>query len=82
MPGLEPGSIRPRVLLSLTPMPYFILCWLLAAALASPLDFHDSQIVLEPDFGNANLTTLGEALMGWHDPRVNGGRFLDVSDDP
>jgi hypothetical protein len=63
-------------------MPYFILCWLLAAALASPLDFHDSQIVLEADFGNANLTTLGKALMGWHDPRVNGGRFLDVSDDP
>jgi hypothetical protein len=62
-------------------MPYFILCWLLAAALASPLDFHGSQTVLEADFGNVNLTASGDAPIGWYDPRMNGGRFLDVSDD-
>ena len=82
MPGLESGPSHPRILLFLTSMPYFILCLLFAAALASPVDFRDSQIILEADYGNVNLTTLGEALVGWHDPRMNGGRFLDVSDDP
>ena len=65
-------------------MPYFVLCWLLATALASPLDFHGSQTsqtVLDTDHGNVNLTASGEAFIGWHDPRMNGGRFLDVSDD-
>jgi hypothetical protein len=65
-------------------MPYFVLCWLLSVALASPLDFHSSrtsQAVLS-DTGSVNLTASGEAFIGWHDPRMNGGRFLDVSDDP
>jgi hypothetical protein len=64
-------------------MSYFVLFWLLSATLASPLDFHgsqSSQTVL--DTGNVNLTASGEAFIGWHDPRMNGGRFLDVSDDP
>jgi len=61
-------------------MPYFVLCWLFAAALASPLDLHGSQIVLDANYDNDNLTTSGEAFLGWHDPRMNGGRFLDVSD--
>ena len=61
-------------------MSYFVLCWLLSATLASPLDFHGSQTVL--DTGDVNLTASGEAFIGWHDPRMNGGRFLDVSDDP
>jgi hypothetical protein len=64
-------------------MPYFVLCWLLSVALASPLEFHGSQTsqtVL--DTGNVNLTAAGEAFIGWHDPRMNGGRFLDVSNDP
>ena len=62
-------------------MPYFIICWLLAAALASPLDFHDSQIILEVDYRNLNLTASEDPSLGWYDPRMNGGRFLDVSDD-
>jgi len=65
-------------------MPYFIVCWLLAAALASPVDFHGSgtpQTVLKADHGNLNLPASGEAFEGWHDPRMYGGRFLDVSDD-
>jgi len=64
-------------------MSYLVLCSLLAAALASPLDFdgsRTSQTVLST--GNINLTASGEAFIGWHDPRMNGGRFLDVSDGP
>jgi hypothetical protein len=64
-------------------MPYFIVCWLLAAALASPVDFHGSgasQTVLEADHGKSNLAPSGEAFVGWHDPRTYGGRLLDVRD--
>jgi len=63
-------------------MPYFIVCWLLAAALASPVDFHGSgtpQAVLKADHGNLNLPASGEAFEGWHDPRMYGGRFLDYT---
>lgn len=60
-------------------MPYFILCCLLAAALASPLDFPGAQTVLEENY--ANVTASEEAFMGWHDPRMNGGRFLDYTNE-
>ncbi|PPQ73317.1 hypothetical protein CVT26_015340 [Gymnopilus dilepis] len=62
-------------------MSLFILCWLLSYAVAKPLDYaaaqagSSSQVVLtQPDQQTAVKTSEG---VGWYDPRLNGGRFLD-----
>lgn len=81
-----------------------VLCWLLAAAAASPIDYLRldlaltmpaflAQLLLPGQHGAASghrgsvssapTTTSGTGdageMVGWFDPRANGGRLLDVS---
>jgi hypothetical protein len=81
-----------------------VLCWLLAAAAASPIDYLRldlgltmpaflAQLLLPGQHGAASsdrgsvsstpaaTTGTGDAgeMVGWFDPRANGGRLLDVS---
>ncbi|KAF8869186.1 hypothetical protein CPB84DRAFT_1816368 [Gymnopilus junonius] len=60
-------------------MSLFILCWLLSSALATPLDhaqagLSQAQVVL-----SQQTSVKASEVVGWYDPRLNGGRFLDYT---
>ena len=65
-----------------TTMSVLLLCWLASAVVASPLDYflQGSPQVPLIQAGTAKQQATGNAELGWFDPRLNGGRLLDVSD--
>ncbi|KAF9560886.1 hypothetical protein CPC08DRAFT_689520 [Agrocybe pediades] len=63
-------------------MSFLLLCWLAAAVVASPLDFHQEgslQVPLTQAGPEHQATENATAKQGWFDPRLNGGRFLDFT---
>ncbi|KAF8957018.1 hypothetical protein BDZ97DRAFT_1848787 [Flammula alnicola] len=62
-------------------MALLLLCCLFAAVVASPVEYPApiSQAILADVPDHSNLRNPEGAVLGWYDPRLNGGRFLDYT---